>query len=102
MTTQPESKLSRKIMTAIRAEGYFCFKVHGSALMMTGLPDIIACVGGIFVGFETKLPSQRDNVSPRQKYIHTQIESSGGTVAVICSPQEALDIINEIIASLDS
>lgn len=91
--TQPEAKLSRKIMDALRAEGYFCFKVHGSEYMMAGLPDIIVCAAGYFIGLETKLPSTRGNVSPRQAYVHSMIEHSGGIAQVVCSPAEALAVV---------
>ena len=96
--SQPESKLSRKIMDRLRLEGYFCFKVHGSEYMMAGLPDIIVCAEGRFIGLETKMPNDRGNVSPRQRYVHTQIEHAQGTAAVICSPQEALDVVKETLA----
>lgn len=94
---QPESKLSRKIMDALRLEGYFCFKVHGSEFMMAGLPDIVVCAEGRFIGLETKLPTTRENVSPRQRYVHTQIQHAGGTAEVVCSPQEALDIVKAVL-----
>ncbi len=93
MTTQAESRLSRKIMKEIRAAGHFCFKVHGGPTMVAGLPDIIACVDGHFYGLETKMPDKRDNVSERQAYVHEEIRKSHGHVAVVCSPQEALDFI---------
>lgn len=96
--SQPESKLSRKIMDALRLEGYFCFKVHGSEFMMAGLPDIIVCAEGRFIGLETKLISQRGNVSPRQAYVHSQIEHAGGTAHVVCSPAEALDVVKGVLA----
>lgn len=95
--SQPEAKLSRKIMDALRAEGYFCFKVHGSEFMMAGLPDIIVCAEGYFIGLETKMPQSRGNVSPRQVIVHTQIEHAGGTARVVCSPQEALDVVQEAL-----
>lgn len=91
--SQAESKLSRKIMEALRAEGHFAFKVHGSEFMMAGLPDIIVCARGLFIGLETKLPSTRGNVSPRQALVHSQIENAGGMARVVCSPQEALDVV---------
>jgi hypothetical protein len=47
---QAESKLSRDIMCALRLEGWFCFKVHGSEHMMAGLPDIVVCANGYFIG----------------------------------------------------
>ena len=93
--SQPESKLSRKIMDALRLEGYFAFKVHGSEYMMAGLPDIIVCADGHFIGLETKLPSTRNNVSPRQVYVHTQIGHAKGKAAVVCSPAEAVRVVQE-------
>lgn len=95
--SQPESKLSRRIMNALRAEGYFCFKVHGSEFMMAGLPDIIVCAEGKFIGLETKLPSARENVSPRQAYVHSQIDNAGGNAFVVCSPKEAVEKVQNIV-----
>lgn len=95
--SQPESKLSRKIMDRLRLEGYFCFKVHGSEYMMVGLPDIIVCAKGLYIGLETKLPSTRGNVSPKQAYVHSQIQHAGGVCEVVCSPQEALDVVEKAI-----
>jgi hypothetical protein len=95
---QRESKLSRKIMDALRVEGYFCFKVHGSEFMMAGLPDIIVCADGMFIGLETKLPETRGNVSPRQQFVHEQIRSARGVAQVVCSPAEALAAVHAALA----
>jgi Holliday junction resolvase len=62
--SQAESNLSRKIMAALRAHGYFCFKVHGGPTMMAGLPDIIVCAQGLFIGLETKMPQTRNEYLP--------------------------------------
>ena len=94
---QAESKLSRKIMAALRLKGYFCFKVHGSEFMMSGLPDIIVCAEGLFIGLETKLPSTRGNVSPRQVYVHSLINAAEGTALVVCSPDEALGAVQKVL-----
>ena len=67
--SQPEAKLSREIMKTLRLKGYFVFKVHGSEYMMAGLPDIIVCAEGKFVGLETKMPSQRYNTSVQQRLV---------------------------------
>ena len=96
---QPESRLSRSIMTALRAEGWFCFKVHGSEHMMAGLPDIVCCAEGRFIGLETKMPDKRTNTSPRQDYIHDQIRSAGGTAAVVTSAEEAVDVVRRRLRS---
>ena len=96
--SQRESVLSRKIMKELRLKNIFCFKVHGSEYMMSGLPDIIACVDGLFVGFEVKHPETRNDTSARQKLVHQQIIDANGTAVVICSVQEALAIVEEILA----
>jgi hypothetical protein len=79
----------------LKENGIFAFKVHGSALMMAGLPDIIACVDGKFVGLETKLPETRKNTSAIQDRVHQLIELAGGTARVVCGPAEALAITGE-------
>ena len=93
---QRESKRSRKIMDALRKQGIFCFKVHGSEHMMAGLPDVIACVDGTFVGMETKHPETRRDTSPRQDLVHNQIRLSGGYCRVICSVEEALRFVADV------
>ena len=95
---QGESKLSSQILRALRADGVFAFKVHGGAMMMAGLPDIIACVDGEFVGLETKMPDKRENVSPRQQYVHQKILESGGKVFVVTSVREALAAVAQVRA----
>ncbi len=89
---QRESKLSRKIMDALKddwAGEIFVFKVWGNEMMMAGLPDIVGCVKGMFFAIETKLPEKRSNVSPQQEYVHGLIDQAGGRVAVCVTPQEA-------------
>lgn len=94
--TQPESRISKAILTHLRKQGHFAFKIWGNDHMMVGLPDIIACVHGYFVGFETKMPDKRDNVSPKQTYVHSLIERAGGRVWVVCSVAEVQNHINNI------
>lgn len=96
---QRESRLSRKIMTALREQGVFCFKVHGSEHMMAGLPDIICCVDGWFVGLEVKHPETRSHVSPRQSFVHDQIRNADGYAAIVCSIEEALAVIDTVRAA---
>ena len=85
-------------MQALRLRGWFCFKVHGSEHMMAGLPDIIVCAEGKFIGLETKMPSKRHNTSPRQEYVHTQIRAASGAAEVVCSVREAVAAVERAIA----
>lgn len=97
--SQPESKLSREIMKALKLRGWFCFKVHGSAMMMSGLPDIIVCAGGRFFGLETKMPLKRYNTSPGQDNVRNKIKAAGGICEVVSSPAEAVDLIERTLSA---
>jgi Holliday junction resolvase len=98
--TQPESRLSRKIQNALREHGAFCFKVHGSEYMMAGLPDIIACYRGVFIGLETKTP-EGDEPTRRQQYVHDRINAAEGVVVVVRSIRDALNVLDGVNAWLD-
>jgi Holliday junction resolvase len=93
--TQAESRVSKSIIDALRGKKVFAWKVHGSPLTPAGLPDIIACVEGYFLGFETKMPGKRSNVSEVQKLRHEEIRAAGGEVFVVCGPKEAVAKLDE-------
>jgi hypothetical protein len=109
---QGESKLSRQIMSALRARGVWCMKIHGGPTMMAGAPDIIACVPvtvwgdpdtvhwgpdqvGLFVGFETKTPTGGDP-TPVQQHVHEQIRSAHGMVFVPRSVEDAVKALESV------
>jgi VRR-NUC domain len=96
---QAEAKLSRKIMDALRARGAFVWKNHGNSHMMAGLPDIAGCYRGHFIGVETKMPGGR--VSPRQEFVHEQINAAEGKVIVAYSIPQALSLLTEIDSLID-
>lgn len=105
--SQAESKLSREIMSALRARGIWCMKIHGGPTMMAGAPDIVACVPtcicgrveclrhsklpkvGMFVGFETKTPTGGDP-TPVQVRVHNNIRKAQGRVFVVRSVDDAV------------
>lgn len=88
--TQAESGLSGDILKGLRKAGYFAFKVHGGPTTMAGLPDIIVCAEGLFIGLETKMPAKRNNVSAIQKLRHAEIQAAGGRAIVVCGVTEAI------------
>ena len=88
--SQRESRLSRSIMTGLRANGAFCNKNHGTEYTMAGLPDITGCYKGMYFGFETKLPEKRSNTSMIQERVMQKIRDAGGVAQVVCTEQEAI------------
>lgn len=95
--SQRESKKSRDIMDALRAHGWFCFKVHGSALMMSGLPDVVVCAEGYFIGLETKHQETRSGTSAAQDLRRDEIHAAGGFYRVATTPQEAVLVVQEFL-----
>lgn len=87
---QRESRRSREIIKALKAEGIWSFKVHGGAMMMSGLPDIVACVDGLFVGLETKLETKQTEI---QKFRQEEIQQAGGFYFIVHTKREALDAV---------
>ena len=50
-----ETNLQRKVQDYLESIGAYHFKVHGSAYMKAGIPDIISCYKGRFIGIECKV-----------------------------------------------
>jgi hypothetical protein len=97
MGSQPEGKLSTKIMKAWKREGVWNYKVHGSEFQPAGIPDICGVVDGLSVWCETKMPGNKP--SPIQKYRINKIRAAGGHVVVAYSVQEALEMIHHVKTS---
>lgn len=92
---QGESALSRRMAATIRARGGFVFKVHGGPTMMNGLPDLVGCYKGYFIGLETKMP-EGDDPTPIQRLRHKQIRASGGITAVVRTVKQVNYILDKI------
>jgi len=91
---QPEARIGKKIREYIEERGGFVFKVHGGPQMMAGLPDLICCIQGLFIGIEVKQPGQ--NPTARQVFIHSLIRRSGGVAIVAHSVEEAANTIESL------
>lgn len=96
---QPEARLQRNIQKKLReqyGEDIYLFKVHGGPMMPSGLPDLICCVYGIYIGIEVKMPE--GDVSVIQRHVHARIIRAGGAVVVARSVADALEGVARIVA----
>lgn len=73
-----EKNVENKIKRWLQSKNIYYFKVHGSSFMQPGIPDIIACVNGCFVGIEVKNVGKLKNQSEQQKIHEKLIKASGG------------------------
>ena len=74
----------------------FCWKEHGGMYGTAGIPDIIACIGGHFCGFEVKTAVGK--TTKLQEAVIRKIRSAGGTAVVVRSVEEVKAVVNGFIA----
>ena len=95
----PEKQFENKIKSIIRKAGGFCFKYwggsasNGKVFTIKGLPDIMGCIRGRFVGIEVK--SETGKPSDIQLERLEEIRHAGG-IGIVAYPQEE-DLITWMI-----
>ena len=77
----PESKVKAKVREILKAHGAYYFTPVGSAFGQSGIPDIIACLNGRFIGIECK--AGKNTLSALQAMNLANIFASGGVALVI-------------------
>ena len=89
-----EADIVKAIMVFLRALPLcFCWKEHGGMYGTAGIPDIIACIGGRFFGFEVKTSAGRP--TKLQEATIRKINGSGGVAAVVRSVEDVKAVLEE-------
>ena len=89
-----ESDIVKAIMRYLKTvPGCFFWKEHGGIYGTAGIPDIIACIGGHFFGFEVK--TEKGKPTKLQESVIRKILAAGGTAMVVRS-------VEEVRAAVDS
>ena len=84
--SQNETKVQRQVQAYLKSIGAYCFKVHGSVYMRAGIPDVICCYQGLFIGIETK---DGNNTASELQLAHgRQIEKADGIFMVAYSVED--------------
>lgn len=99
--SQPEARLGTAIRRECIARGAFAFKIHGGPTMMAGLPDLIMCYRGQFIGMEIKVPDPSSQPSVIQRRRIKEIRDAGGRAYVVRSVESAVRILARVDAELD-
>lgn len=90
-----EKAVEDKIKEYLFQNDIYYFKVHGSKFMPAGIPDIVCCFDGSFLGIEVKRPGAKNEQSPAQKIHERNIIKSGGTYLLVDSLEEVTDYIEK-------
>lgn len=92
-----ESPITKSIQRKLKAMGIWHYKTHGAIDQRRGLPDIICCYNGWFVGLEVKRPGR--TATDLQAFTIKQIRLAGGIAGVVHSVEEALALLQTVPAS---
>ena len=78
---QAENNITKRIKDFLKSKDIWHVKYFANAFTSVGIPDILACVKGLFVGIEVK--TDKGIVSEVQKYQGREIQKSGGKWFVV-------------------
>ena len=93
-----ESVVQSKILKELKLKGCYVVKVQSAS--KAGVPDIIGCYKGVFIGIEVKTPETKTNVSELQQINLDMISKAGGFTRVIWDYKEVKNLLKEIDESL--
>ena len=77
----PEAKVKNKIRSILKKYNVYFFMPRGTALGRNGIPDIICCINGCFVGIECKAGGNK--ATALQLYEQQQIKDNKGIAIVV-------------------
>ena len=83
MADTPEKKVKRKIVAILKEYGAYYFYPVTGGFGASGVPDVIACLNGHFVGIEAKADMKKNKPTALQVKNLNQIKESGGIALVI-------------------
>ena len=94
MARQPEGKLVQKIKQRIERRGGRPFKIQASedSFQEVGIPDLLWCYHGRFVGSEVKQPGEP--LRPAQRVVLHEIHRAGGVASVLETVEQADRLLN--------
>lgn len=83
----------RKYLASLGSDVFF-WKEHGSVYGTNGVPDIICCYKGRFLGLECKLPGGR--LTELQKRTIEKINRAGGVACRVESVEDVKRVIERV------
>ena len=79
----PEKKVKRKIVAILKEYNAYYFHPATGGYGRSGVPDIIACVDGFFIGIEAKADMKKNKPTALQQMNLQAIKEAGGISIVI-------------------
>ena len=89
-----EKSIVASISKALRARGAYVAKIHGSFYGSSGIPDLVCCYRGHFIGLEVKRPGNK--ATPIQEAQMEGIRRAEGIAVVVTDVPSALDLLDSL------
>ena len=77
----PEAKVKKKVVRILKDAGAYYFYPVTGGYGRSGVPDVVACLGGYFLGIECKAGENKP--TPLQQKNLDDIDTAGGVALVI-------------------
>jgi Holliday junction resolvase len=81
MAATPEKKVKDKVVKLLKQYGAYYFFPATFGMGRSGIPDVVCCHKGAFIGIECK--AGKNTTTPLQDRELAAIQSAGGTALVI-------------------
>ncbi len=104
----PEGKLKDQVKRLLKSRGAWWYMPVQNGMGVVGIPDLIVCHRGIFLGMETKAPVKNPRTpaklwakaTPNQRNRIREIWGAGGCAAVIESVSAASAMLESVEVDL--
>lgn len=104
MAQTPEGRVKDQIKKLLKHYGIWSYMPVQNGMGVVGIPDIICCYEGLFIGIETKAPNKRpttfeqrwNKATANQKNRLTEIQESGGIAIVADDVEQVRHLLDEI------
>ena len=97
----PEGRVKAAVIKRLKARGAYYTAATNTVRSRGGIPDILVCHVGRFIGLEIKAPGKAGNLTELQKHELSQVEKAGGRAHVIDNADQIdhlLDAIEMVVA----
>ena len=98
MSTTPEGRIKQQVVSVLKKHKVWYFFPASNGYGKSGIPDIIACVSGRFLGIECKSDASKTPTALQVK-CGADIRTSGGVWMVVCD-DESIQQLEHTLASL--
>ena len=93
MAKTPEGEIKDQVRKVLDEMGAYYFFPAANGYGRTGIPDVIACVGGHFIGIECKAGSKQPTALQQREL--DNIEKAEGTGLIVNA--DNIDILKDIL-----